>query len=112
MHILLLTRHSIAGSETTATTLATITWYLFQHPKILAKLQHEVRSSFKEYQDINAQSTNNLPYLHAVCLEALRVFPPLPLGLPRVVPAGGDTVDGCFIPGGVRDSTMPAPRRS
>lgn len=96
-----LTLASIAGSETTATTLATITYYLFRNPAILTRLQHEIRSNFKTYDEINAQTTADLPYLHAVCLEALRMFPPLPLGLPRIVPPGGDTVDGCFVPGGV-----------
>ena len=31
----------------------------------------------------------------------MRIFPPLPFALPRVVPAGGDTVDGHFLPEGV-----------
>ncbi len=78
----LLTYISIAGSETTATTLATVTWYLLHNPRILEKLQHEVRDTFKSYGSINAQSAAGLPYLHAVCLEALRIYPPLPLGLP------------------------------
>ena len=28
----------------------------------------------------------------------MRIYAPLPLGLPRVVPRGGDTVDGHFLP--------------
>lgn len=31
----------------------------------------------------------------------MRIYPPLPFALPRVVPAGGDTVDGHFLPEGV-----------
>ncbi|KAL9116200.1 MAG: hypothetical protein Q9227_000571 [Pyrenula ochraceoflavens] len=31
----------------------------------------------------------------------MRMYPPLPLALPRIVPPGGDTVDGYFVPGGV-----------
>lgn len=78
-------------------------WYLCKYPSVRAKLVHEVRTKFKTYEEMDWQSTLGLEYLHAVCLEALRVFPPLPLGLPRVVPEGGDTVDGYFIPGGVSD---------
>lgn len=91
----------LAGSETTATALSCITYYLLRHSDVLAELQKEVRTSFKTYGEINATSSAPLKYLHAVVLEGLRVYPPLPLGLPRVVPAGGDTVEGHFLPGGV-----------
>jgi cytochrome P450 len=67
----------------------------------MKKVQAEIRSAFTDYSEINAQSTATLKYLHAVCLEALRIYAPLPFALPRVVPEGGDTVDGHFLPGGV-----------
>ncbi|KAL8692053.1 MAG: hypothetical protein Q9218_002839 [Villophora microphyllina] len=89
------------GSETTATTLTVVTYFLSRHPQVLKKLQAEVRMAFAKYEQINGASAANLKYLHAVCLEALRVFPPLPLALPRLVPPGGDTVDGFFVPEGV-----------
>lgn len=92
---------SIAGSETTATALAVATYYLCHEKEILKKLQKEIRTTFQAQDEINSSTTANLRYLHAVCLEALRLFPPLPLGLPRVVPAGGDTIDGYFVPEGV-----------
>lgn len=69
---------------------------------MLVKLQEEIRTAFRSYDEINAISTIPLSYLQAVALEGMRMYPPLPLGLPRVVPAGGDTVDGYFLPGGVR----------
>jgi len=31
----------------------------------------------------------------------LRIYPPIPFGMPRIVPKDGDTVDGMFVPGGV-----------
>ena len=91
----------LAGSETTATALSTITYYLCRSPQVMEKLQSEIRGSFKAYEDINAASTAPLKYLHAVALEGLRMYPPLPFALPRVVPPGGDTVDGHFLPAGV-----------
>ncbi len=98
----LLTLWRIAGGETTATTLATVTWYLAHDQAILSKVQHEVRNTFQSYAAIDAQSTSRLSYIHAVCLEALRVYPPLPLGLPRLVPEPGAVIDGHVVPGGVR----------
>ena len=76
-------------------------YFLSRYPSVLKKLQTEVRTTFTKYEQINGASAANLKYLHAVCLESLRVCPPLPLALPRVVPPGGDSVDGCFVPEGV-----------
>lgn len=94
----------LAGSETSSTCLSTITYYLLKTPHAAKKLQEEVRGTFASYSDINAASTASLEYMHAVILEGLRIYPPLPFALPRVVPKGGDTVDGQFLPAGVRSS--------
>jgi cytochrome P450 len=98
-----LTRNSIAGSETTATALACITYHLLKFPEIGLRLQTEIREAFNSYQEIDGTSTTSLLYLNAVILEAMRVYPPLPFPLPRVVPQGGDIVDGHFIPEGVSE---------
>ncbi|GJD01059.1 benzoate 4-monooxygenase cytochrome P450 [Colletotrichum higginsianum] len=90
----------IAGSETTATTLAVLFYYVCTTPSAKRELEHEILSAFSAYGDINATSAASLRYLHAVCQEALRMFPPLPLGLPREVPNGGETVDGFYVPEG------------
>jgi cytochrome P450 len=96
-----------AGSETTATALSCISYYLSRNPHILRKLQDEIRTTFSSYSEIDNATTTNLKYLNAVCREGMRVYPPLPFPLPRVVPAGGDTVDGHYIPGGTIVSTNP-----
>ncbi|RTE68029.1 hypothetical protein BHE90_017594 [Fusarium euwallaceae] len=88
----------LAGSETTATFLAAVTFFLLKNDTTLQRLQHEVRSSFSSAGEINGQSTSNLSYLHAVVEEGLRMFPPAPIGLPRVCP--GETIDGHYIPAG------------
>lgn len=41
-----------------------------------------------------------LPYLQACITEGLRLSPPITQLRERVVPEGGDTVDGHYIPGG------------
>ncbi|RMI95602.1 hypothetical protein CDV36_016398 [Fusarium kuroshium] len=90
------------GSETTATFLAGVTCYLLTTPTALEKLQREVRSSFSSRDEIDGDSTKKLPYLHAVVEEGLRLFPPVPLGLPRTCP--GATVDGHYVPLGTEVS--------
>lgn len=95
----------LAGSETTATALSTVTYYLLKTPPIMKMLSEEIRGAFQKYEDITDRSTQRLPYLRAVILEGMRMYPPLPFPLPRVVPEGGDTVDGHHLPGGVRPSS-------
>jgi cytochrome P450 len=91
----------IAGSETTATALACVLYHLLRDADVMAELQQEIRTRFTSYDEIRASSTLPLKFLKAVILEGLRVYAPLPFALPRVVPAGGDTVDGVFLPEGV-----------
>ena len=88
----------IGGSETTATLLSGVTYYLLTNPEAMRKLTAEIRSSFKSEEDIDFMSVSTLPYLLACLDEALRMYPPVPLGLPRVVPKGGATVSGHFVP--------------
>ncbi|KAL8954791.1 MAG: hypothetical protein Q9183_006931, partial [Haloplaca sp. 2 TL-2023] len=90
----------VAGSETTATALSAINYYLIRTPHARKQLQDEIRTAFKTYDEINATSTVPLKYMEAVCKEAMRMYVPLPFALPRVVPEGGDTVAGEWLPGG------------
>lgn len=72
--------------------------YLLRNPSKYDYLVQEVRGSFKRETDINGSATRPLPYLHAVVTEGLRIAPPFPDGVRRVVPAGGITVAGCSVP--------------
>jgi len=91
----------IAGSETTATLLSGVTYLLLKNPRVLQKLQEEVRTTFHSDKEITMGKCNKLEYLVAVLTEALRVFPPVAVGLPRIVDAQGDMVAGNWVPGGV-----------
>jgi cytochrome P450 len=89
----------LAGSETTATFLAGVTYFLLTNPQALARLKDEVRSTFPSEQEITKESTCKLEYLHGVIEEGLRLFPPAPFGLQRVCPPGA-VIDGCAIVAG------------
>ncbi|KAJ5272819.1 cytochrome P450 monooxygenase [Penicillium angulare] len=88
----------IGGSETTATLLSGVTYLLLSNPHVLERLTTEVRSTFENEKEITMASVNQLTYMLACLNEALRVYPPVPTGLPRVVPSEGRTVLGRYIP--------------
>ncbi|USW47667.1 Putative cytochrome P450 [Septoria linicola] len=90
----------IAGTETTATALSGLTYYLLRNPQYLNRLAEEIRSAHDTVDDITLESIQNLKYLRAVLQEGLRMYPPVPSLLPRRVPKGGAMVDGEFVPGG------------
>ncbi|KAL8937917.1 MAG: hypothetical protein Q9216_004179 [Gyalolechia sp. 2 TL-2023] len=68
-----------AGTETVTTVLSALT--------------------FPEEALITIQSVAQLDYLTACIREALRRFPPIPEGLPRIVPPEGEWILGQRIPG-------------
>lgn len=90
-----------AGGDTTVTTLASITYYLTHNPVSYRKLVAEIRETFQNEEDITVVAVNNLKYLRAVIQEAMRIHPPVPVGLHRVVPNAGSAIDGRWVPGGV-----------
>ncbi|OBR14494.1 Cytochrome P450 [Colletotrichum higginsianum IMI 349063] len=92
----------IAGSETTASVLSGVTFFLTTHPDAMAKLAEEVRTSFASEQEIDVLSVQKLRYMLAVLDESMRVYPVVPIGLTRVVKPGGDYVCEKFVPEGTR----------
>ncbi|KAL2289434.1 hypothetical protein FJTKL_01724 [Diaporthe vaccinii] len=90
-----------AGSETTATLMSGLTWLLLKNPRVLEKLAAEVRSAFSHPDEITFTGVNNCKYLLACIEEALRAYPPSPQPHHRIVPPGGATVNGEFLPEGV-----------
>lgn len=96
----------IAGSETTATLLSGTTYYLLKNPEKLAKLTKEVREAFHSEDEINLTSVNGLTYMLAVLDEGLRMYPPVPVGLPRRVPESGETIVGNFVPPNVCSNSL------
>jgi cytochrome P450 family 110 len=63
-----------AGHETTAVSLACAFHWLHHEPEVLGKLISEIDALG---EDAEADALASLPYLEAVCLEALRMNPPV-----------------------------------
>lgn len=62
----------VAGSDTTASLLSGVTFYLCTNPHVLKKVVAEVRSTFNHDHDMNLSSLSTLDYLSATLTEALR----------------------------------------
>lgn len=91
----------VGGSETSATVLTGIFSHIAKDKRIRKSLCDEIRSAFSSEAEINADAIKPLSYLNAVLNEGLRMCNPVPCGLPRVVPPGGDTYCGHHLPAGV-----------
>ncbi|KAF1969676.1 cytochrome P450 [Bimuria novae-zelandiae CBS 107.79] len=90
----------VAGSETSATVLSGLFFYLCKHPDVYAKRKKEVRSDFTSADEIMAKGAEGLSYLTACTNETFRIYPPIPIAMPRVTPKGSCTITGCFVPEG------------
>lgn len=86
-----------AGSDTTTNTLTYLIWTVCKKPEIKAKLLEELKTL---PSDFGEQDVRKLPYLELVIQETLRLYAAAPSGLPRIVPPGGATLSGQFIPSG------------
>lgn len=91
-----------AGSDTCSLVLSGTINYLVKTPQVLQTLENEIRSRYNDSCETSFESLDELPYLAAVVEEGLRVCPPNPQGLHHIVPVGGDTVCGHWLPAGVR----------
>ncbi|KAI1868414.1 uncharacterized protein JN550_006330 [Neoarthrinium moseri] len=88
----------VAGSETTATVLSGVTYLLLSHPDKLARLTDEVRNAFESEDDITVVKVSQLDYMLACLEETMRLYPPVPIGMPRIVPKGGRIIGGSYVP--------------
>jgi cytochrome P450 len=94
----------VAGSDTTATSLRAIIYYLLRNPLQKSKLVDEIDAKIKEGQlskVVTFGEANEMPYLQAVMQEALRLCPAVGMNLPRVTPQPGIVIGNHKIPAGV-----------
>ncbi|KAF1829995.1 cytochrome P450 [Decorospora gaudefroyi] len=89
---------TMAGSETSATALSAISYYLCRNESAFVEVKEEVRSTLRSEADITWDRVSELPYLAACIKEALRLYPPTPVGLPRRLMSDGTTVCGQYVP--------------
>ncbi|KAI1841642.1 hypothetical protein JX265_012537 [Neoarthrinium moseri] len=90
----------VAGTETTATNLSGVIYYLGRNPPVYRKLVDEIRATFKTSDEITLGPLAEMEYLNAVVKEGLRIYVPGGGGLIRIVPPGGAEICGEYVPGG------------
>ncbi|XP_061340234.1 cytochrome P450 71D11-like [Gastrolobium bilobum] len=73
----------VAGGETAATTIDWAMAEMVKNPRVMKKVQHEVREVFNMKGMIDEICINELKYLKSVVKETLRLHSPVPLLLPR-----------------------------
>lgn len=94
----------VAGSETTASVIRVTVLHIMSAPRVYNRLKQEIKEALKDgrvtHQPIRIEESKRLPFLQAVIYEGLRMRPPAPGLYAKVVPAGGDTLCGKFVPEG------------
>lgn len=106
--------HFGAGMETARIALTYLQWELSRRPELQTALRRELLTldppfKFKpsDFQSESRQplpdpkAVDALPILDAILKETLRLYPPSPGLLTRVVPKGGTAIEGYQIPEGV-----------
>lgn len=92
-----------AGSGTTANTMTFLSYAVISRPSLQKALEDEVGKLSPGFTDSDLEQ---LPLLNAVINETLRLYCAVPGSLPRVVPQGGATLGGYFVPEGTTVSTQ------
>ncbi|GLA84866.1 hypothetical protein AtubIFM56815_009087 [Aspergillus tubingensis] len=89
----------VAGTETTATALSGLTYQLLLNPDKMEKITKEIRDAFERDSDIDMLRLAQLKYLNMCIDEGLRMYPPVPTGMPRLTPKEGMEICGEYMPG-------------
>ncbi|KAJ9503526.1 hypothetical protein LTR99_002288 [Exophiala xenobiotica] len=91
-----------AGADTSSTAMSACFFYLMRTPRALSRLQEQVRSAFGDVEEIKyGAKLISLSYLRGCIDEAMRMSPPVPGLLDRLVLPGGADIDGHTIPEGM-----------
>ncbi|XVF52768.1 hypothetical protein PTKIN_Ptkin05aG0045100 [Pterospermum kingtungense] len=104
-----------AGTETTSSTLEWAMAELLHNPKALFEAQRELKEVIGEGNLVEESDVTRLPYLQAIVKETLRLYPTVPLLLPRkaeadvelhnfIVPKGAQVIVNAWALG--RDPTI------
>ena len=90
----------IAGTETGATTISGLIYWILSTPCAYERLTAEVRA-IKQIENLTPSTLSTLPYLNACIREGLRLHSPVTGPAGRIIPKSGATVDGYWLPEGV-----------
>lgn len=89
-----------AGSDTTATALTNVLYWLLKNPDCLLRLRAEVDAVLEPTDTVAAYDrVKHLPYLRACLDESMRLTPPNTMNVPRLTPEEGMQIMGEWIPG-------------
>ncbi|XP_019464848.1 PREDICTED: cytochrome P450 83B1-like [Lupinus angustifolius] len=83
----------VGGADTSAAALVWAMTSLMKNPRVMHKVQSEVRNLFSGKDFIEENDIQKLPYLKAVIKETFRLYPPVPLLVTR------ETMKKCNIGG-------------
>lgn len=73
----------IAGADNTSNFLVALTFFVFEHPEMAARLRKEIESIIKSDEDITNENIKKMAYLECIILETSRKFSSLPILLMR-----------------------------
>ncbi|CAH8349470.1 unnamed protein product [Eruca vesicaria subsp. sativa] len=73
----------LGGIDTAATAMTWVMTHLIANPRVLKKVQAEIREVIKNKDDITEEDIEGLEYLKLVIKETFRINPLLPLLIPR-----------------------------
>ncbi|KAI9749736.1 MAG: hypothetical protein M4579_006764 [Chaenotheca gracillima] len=89
----------IAGSDTTSNTSCALLFHCLNTEGVMEKLQKELDDALPGDEVPQFEAVKDLPYLHKVINETLRIHSTSSLGLPRLVPPGpGITIHNTHFP--------------
>ncbi|XP_060181503.1 6,7,8-trihydroxycoumarin synthase-like [Lycium barbarum] len=87
----------VAGADTSAITVVWAMTALAKNPKVMKKVQAEIRKSVGKKGIVNEDDTQNMSYLKAVIKETFRLYPPAPVLVARVA-VENSILEGYNIP--------------
>lgn len=90
-----------AGSDTTAISLRAMFYFLCKHPRCYDRVIEEIDDTDRKRElsnPITFAEASRMKYLQACMKEAMRMHPAVGQLLERVVPQGGATIAGVWMP--------------
>jgi len=94
----------IAGSDTTATSIRMILFFLMTNPCAYQRLAEEIEAAERKgtlsFPVIQDHEATQMPYLEACIKECLRMWPPVVGLMSKEVPTGGAVILGKHVPAG------------